>query len=39
MLERYDTLAEHFVDMRETPRPHEEVVALLRERARAIPVS
>ncbi len=38
MLKRYDTLAKHFVELRDTPRSHEEIVALLKERTRRIPV-
>lgn len=38
MLKRYDTLAKHFVELRDEPRTHEEIVALLKERTRRIPV-
>jgi hypothetical protein len=36
MLKDYDRLARHFVDLHDPPRPHDEVVALLRSRTRAI---
>lgn len=38
MLNRYDTLAKHFVELREKPRSHDEIVALLKSRTRAFPV-
>lgn len=38
MFKRYDTLAKHFVELNDTPRSHEEIVALLKERTRRIPV-
>lgn len=37
MLRRYDRLADHFVELRESPRSRDEVLALLRERTRRIP--
>jgi fatty acid desaturase len=36
MRKDYDRLARHFVDLRDTPRSHAEVVALLRSRTHAI---
>lgn len=39
MLKRYDVLAKHFVELREKPRSHDEVVALLKERTRPIPAA
>jgi fatty acid desaturase len=36
MLKRYDTLAKHFVDLEETPRTKEEIIALLKERVKPI---
>lgn len=38
MLKRYDTLANHFVELRDEPRSHEEIVALLKQRTRQIAV-
>ncbi len=32
MLKRYDTLADHFVELREEPRPKEEIIALFKRR-------
>ncbi|MFW5920518.1 MAG: fatty acid desaturase family protein [Polyangiales bacterium] len=37
MWKRFDALARHFVDLRDEPRRHEEIVALLQERVRALP--
>jgi hypothetical protein len=39
MLGRYDWLARHFVDLGEAPRSQDEIVALLKERTRAIPAA
>lgn len=36
MLKRYDWLAKYFVELRDTPRTKEEVIALLKERTRPI---
>lgn len=38
MLKRYDRLADHFVELRDEPRSREEIIALLKERTRRIPV-
>lgn len=32
MLKRYDTLANHFVELRDEPRPKEEIIALMKRR-------
>jgi hypothetical protein len=37
MFKRYDTLADHFVDLRDRPRSREEIIALLKERTKRIP--
>ncbi len=37
MFKRYDALARRFVDLRESPRSHEEIVALLRHRTQRLP--
>ncbi len=37
MFKRYDALARRFVDLRESPRSHEEIVALLRQRTQRLP--
>ena len=39
MLKRYDTLAEHYVPLDDRARSKEEVIALLKERTRRIPLS
>ena len=38
MLKRYDALAKRFVELRETPRSHEEIVALLKTRTQRFDV-
>ncbi len=37
MFKRYDALARRFVELRETPRDHDEIVALLRRRTQRLP--
>lgn len=37
LLHRYDTLADHFVELRETPRPREEIIALMKRRLKRFP--
>ena len=37
MFKRYDALARRFVDLRDPPRGHDEIVALLRRRTQRLP--
>jgi hypothetical protein len=39
MLKRYDVLARHFVQLGGPARSQEEIIAFLKERTRAIPVT